>query len=194
MDTGSAQSARCVAHRKRRVRVITHSLWIFCLPIFASIGFVGRELLVSQGVAVLAISEAKRLFIPYMLFHELAAFICSFCIRSACFKAFDGEDTRFSAYILRVIDPNIDAALGKDFPRLEYSIVGACTFVAFLISGSLLGGALATGPGGFAEVVIMEIAMFPLTLGYLLVLSLLAAAIGGLIGSSVYTAKSHMKQ
>jgi hypothetical protein len=55
---------------------------------------------------------------------------------------------------------------------LVYAVFGSCVCVLLLQSIIVLLGALATGAGGFAALVIMRLAMFPLTLGYLLVISL----------------------
>ena len=182
MDSHAA-SVREITRSKRIIRLITHAMWIMAFPIFGVLGVLGREILISQGVPVVQWAEAKQLFIPFALFHLVPVLLYSFLIRRACFQSFDDELTKFSAYLLRVVDPSVDIKKSGDFTKMVYAVFGSCVCVLLLQSISLFVGTLATGPGGFAEVVIMTLAMFPLTLGYLLVISLVAAGVGGLVGS-----------
>ena len=173
MTSERPEGEASIRRRKRRVRVITHAAWLVSLPLFVGLGYFGRELLLSRGVSVLSLADAERLFVPYALFHVAGVWICTFVLRRACITALDGRETRLSSYLLAVINPLVDPASEKDFPELLASLMGAVLGVLLVFSGALWVGVLATGPGGFAEVVTMELAMFPLTLGFLLLLLLL---------------------
>ena len=186
MTASPPVSVREISHGKRIIRLITHAIWILAFPIFGALGLLGREILVSQGVSVVQWAEAKQLFIPYALFHIVPVLVYSLLIRRAFFQAIDDETTNFSAYLLRVVDPSVEIGKSSGFTKLVYAVVGSCVCVLLLQSISVLLGTLATGPGGFAELVAMTLGMFPLTLGYLLIITLVAAGVGGLLGTWIF--------
>lgn len=181
-----------MASRKRRITWVTHSVWLVCFPIFGAIGVLARERLLSHGVPLLEWSDARALFIPFALLHLVPVLIVQFLIRKAVLMAFDGKASGFWGYLVRVIDPSVDAREPDDFPHLLSATIGACLGLLFMVSRSLYAGAMSIGPGGFTEVVLMSLAMFPLTIGYLLLLGFLAAAIGAFIGGWVYTLRKRL--
>lgn len=176
--------------RKRAIRWVTHATWIAGFLTIIGIGFVGRAILVSRGVAVLAWPDAIALFVPFALFHEIPILVFSIMLRRACFQAFDGSASGVSNYLLAVIAPSVSAEKAQEFPELLHAVVGSCVGLVFVVGAGLLGAVLYSGPGGFAEVVVMILAMFPLTMAYELVLGLVGAAIGGLLGGWVYKARN----
>jgi len=168
--------------RAATIRVITHVAWIGAVPVFAVLGVVGREVVLARGVPVLPRREGILLFVPLALAHELPVFLYAMLLRRACLRAFAGQATGFSGYLLAVVMPPVAVGAIAEFPRVRAAAIGSCAALVVGMGASLLGAVLASGPGGFAEVAIMLLAMLPLTLGYACVAGLVCAAIGGAVG------------
>lgn len=186
MTNGAERSDRDLAHRARWIRVLTFGVLILSVPLFAGLGLLGRQTLVRSGVEVVPWAQASPLFIMFALFHMVPVLLYTSLIRRACLQAFRDELTPLSAYLLRQVDPTIDPREAGQFRRLLFAVTGSCLCLLLVVSMSLFGGVVAIGPGGFAELVFMTLLMFPLTLGYLFLLSLVAAGFGGLVGSWIY--------
>lgn len=175
-----------IAARTRVIGRIANLTWIASLAIFAGIGALGRASLEAQGVAVLSWSRAISYFVPFALLHEVPVLLFALIVYRTCRQAFHGAASPRSGYFLAVIAPSVRPGDAKDFPRLVHAVIGASVGVVGTMSFFLVGPVLHTGPGGFGEAAIMLVAMAPLVLAYYAFFALIAAAVGGLVGTFVY--------
>jgi len=156
---------------------------------FAGLGVLSREILVARNIAVVPWSRGIALFVPFALAHEIPILLYTALLRRACLQAFRGKTTGFSRYLLSVVATSVSVEKAEEFPKLLYAVLGSCLALLLASGASLLGSVLYTGPGGFAEVVVMMLAMLPLTLGYASVFGLVSAAIGGALGVWIYNVR-----
>lgn len=177
--------------RKRGIRWIIHATWILGIPVLLGMGLLGRYFLEAQGIQVVSWEEGVALFIPIAIMEEVSLLIMSLLIGHACITTFEGEASKLSRYILGVVATSVSVEKQEDYLKLRYTITGACAAMLVFSAARLLASVLdSTGPGGFAEVALMALAFWPITIALGLFLGLFGAAVGGLLGSWIYSLRT----
>lgn len=174
------------ARNLRGVRLIAHLTWLGGLGAIYATGGLVWITLQSAGVSMVSWSRGVSLFIPVALFHAVPLILLALVEISACKAAIRGRKSKWREYVLAVLVPAVSVAEPKDAGRLWAALSGAGLLSVVWVCYSLFTLASYQGPGGFAEAVIMTLALFPLTLGALMLHVALAAAIGGALGSGIY--------
>lgn len=171
----------------RWIRVLALVTWVFGVVWIAFLGLAVRNSLEMQGVALMPLSSAVKLFIPLGLLTLTPLGTFAVLLIHSVQQSFAGTAGRVSRYFLAVIATRVDIKDPKDFPRLLASALGASIGTYVPITLLLTGIASYTGPGGFAEAALLVLFIWPLTLGYLFLQTLLAAAIGGWTFGALYS-------
>ena len=175
-----------IAARARVIFWIANLTWIGGLVVFAAIGLIGRQVLVGQGVAVLSWQKSLAYFVPFALLHDAPVALYAFVLYRGCLRGLRGQPAGASRYLLKAIAPPFDPARAEDFAGLIHAVTGSCLAVVGIMGYSLFGSVLYTGPGGFGEAATMILVMSPLVFAHFAVVCLIAAIIGGILGSLVY--------
>lgn len=175
---------------KRAIRWITYATPLLGLVLIIATGVVARSLLSSQGLPVVSWSDSVKLFIPLALFHQITIVVYSIVLRRACIETLDMRPTWLSGHVFALTTAFVDPRNPRDYPKLVYAVTGSSVGFVLLVSAILLASLLGQighiSTEGLANLVFMTWFIFPVTMGYEVVGGLLAASLGGLIGSLTY--------
>lgn len=177
----------------RWIRILAHGTWMFGIVWVAILGIAVWNYLEIQGVDLMPLSSAIKLYIPLGLLSLAPLVILAYLLIRSVKQSFVGTAGSLSRYFLAVVATSVTIQNPADFPRLIATSLGACVAAYVPITLMLVSMASYTGPGGFAEAVIMTLVMWPIMIGYLLLQTLIAAAIGGWVFSMLYTRLSKLK-
>ncbi|WP_127904089.1 hypothetical protein [Solirhodobacter olei] len=144
-------------------RVLIHAIWISGLALPALMGVVARETLRAQNVSVVTLPDGLALILPLSVWFEIPFLVLALITRWLLARTIQRRPQRFSFWLT--------------------ALIGAFLAMAAFDGYSLFNMLMYQGPGGLAEAVSMTLALWMLTVPFLLIQSGGAALAGGAIVS-----------
>lgn len=147
-------------------RLLVHAIWLGGIVLTPGLGVVGREVLIARDVPVVTLTEGARLILPMAIWADIPFLLLAFVVR-------------------RRLRSAAKASL-DELPKAMVLSAGAFLGALAAMGISLFGAVTYSGPGGFAEVVIMLLVMWPMTTAAMVFYCAAGAAIGALLAAIVW--------
>ncbi|MBW6418852.1 hypothetical protein [Celeribacter sp. PS-C1] len=147
-------------------QMVVHGIWLSGLGLTIGLGILARETLSARGVDVVSIERGIKLLLPFAIWANMPFFALATLVAWRLKKTL-------------TTTPN-------DFSKMVLISLGSWAGTAVVQGISLFQAMTYTGPGGFAEVVGMMIALSVITIPAMILSCAVGAAIGGVLGALVY--------
>jgi len=145
---------------------MVRAIWIGGLILTPLVGLAARQALAARGIAVVDLSRGASLIVPITLFFEVPFVILAAILRRLLRKTVRTEPEALRKWL--------------------YTSWGAFAGMAAALGYVQYDTFLYSGPGGFAEVVGMMMALWMLTLPAFLAIGAVGAGVGAVLGQLLW--------